>query len=48
MKEKTATECWIIWKDEIEGIIETFVPKKIKGNDLGSQKKLYERLPTNK
>ena len=31
MKDKTATECWIISK---EGIIETFV-KKIKGNDLG-------------
>ena len=25
MKDKTATECWIILKDEIEGITETFV-----------------------
>ena len=28
MKDKTATECWIILKDEIEDIIETFVPIK--------------------
>ena len=26
MKDKTVTECWIILKDEIEGIIEAFVP----------------------
>ena len=32
MKEdKTATKCWIILKDEIEGIIETFVPIKNQG-----------------
>ena len=50
MKDKTATECWIILKYDIEGIIKTFVPIK-NGNDLGRntcQKKLYERLPTNK
>ena len=29
-KVKTATECWIILKDEIEGIIETFVPNQWK------------------
>ena len=49
MKDKTATECWIILKDEIEVIIETFVLIKIKGSDLGrntSKKKLYERLRT--
>ena len=48
MKDKTATECWIILKNEIEGINERFVPiKKTKGNDLERnicQKKLYERL----
>ena len=40
----------IILKDKIEGIIETFVHIKNKGNDLGRntcQKKLYETLPTN-
>ena len=31
MKDKTATECWIILKDEIEGIIETFVPIQNQG-----------------
>ena len=31
MKDKTATECWIILKDEIEGSIETFVPIKNQG-----------------
>ena len=51
MKHKTAKKCWIIFKDEIEGIIKTFVPIKIKGNYLGRntcQKKLYERLPITK
>ena len=31
MTDKTATECWIILKDEIEGIIETFVPIQNQG-----------------
>ena len=31
MKDKTATECWIVLKDEIEGIIETFVPIQNQG-----------------
>ena len=31
MKDKTATECWIILKDKIEGIIETFVPIQNQG-----------------
>ena len=31
MKDKAATECWIILKYEIEGIIETFVPLKNQG-----------------
>ena len=31
MKDNTATECWIILKDEIEGIIETFVPIQNQG-----------------
>ena len=35
MKDKTETKCWILLKDDIEGIIETLIPiKKIKGNDL--------------
>ena len=45
MKDKTATECWIILKDEIEVIIETFVLIKIKGSDLGrnTSKKSYTK-----
>ena len=31
MKNKTATECSIILKDEIDGIIETFVPIQNQG-----------------
>ena len=34
MKDKKATECWIILKDEIEVIIETFVLIKIKGRSI--------------
>jgi len=31
MKNKTATECWTLLKNEIEGIIERFVPLKKQG-----------------
>jgi len=34
IKDKTTTECWIVLKDEIDGIIERFVPMKIKGSDV--------------
>ena len=37
MKDKTATECWIILKDDIVGIIETFV--RITNQGKRSRKK---------
>ena len=51
MKDKTTTECWIILKDEIEGIIENKIPITNQGNAVGRntcQKKLYEKFPTSK
>ena len=41
MKDKTATECWIILKDEIEGIIETFVPIQNQGKRSRKKHSLY-------
>ena len=47
MKNKTATECWIILIEEIDSAIDSYVPMKKKGNGLRRnicQKKLSERL----
>ena len=46
LMNKTAIECWIILKYEIESIIDKFVPLKKKENDLERntcQKKLLEK-----
>ena len=33
MKDKTETKCWILLKDDIEGIIETLIPIKKKSRE---------------
>ena len=34
MKNKTASECWIILRGEIDSAIDSYVPMESKGNDL--------------
>ena len=51
MKNKTATECWIILRSELDSAIDRYVPMKSKGNGLRRnicQKRLSERLGMNK
>ena len=44
IKDKTATECWIILKDEIEGIIETFVPTQNQGKRSRKSKEAIRKI----
>ena len=48
LKNKTATECWTCLKYEIEGIIEKFIPLRKDPGKNTCQKKLLEKLLTNR
>ena len=51
MKNKTAVECWNIVSGELDNAIDSYAPKKSKGNGIRRhicQKRLSERLDINK
>ena len=50
MNNKTATECWNIFRGELDRAIDSYVPMKSKGNGLKKHlsKRRSERLDTNK